>query len=70
MAHDSKLGVGFGVSPTSLNGTANFQNQGSIGFDNFPSKDVVIPVVEIRGEENWEQVRLKTNKLYSTKYAT
>ena len=31
---------------------------------------VVVPAVEIRGKKSWEQVRLKTNKLYSIKYVT
>ena len=65
---DSKIYVR--VSYTSQCTLVNFQNQGRIGYDNFPTKDVVFPAVEIRGKKNWEQVRLKTNKLYSTKYAT
>ena len=48
----------------------SYTSQRRIGYDNFSTKDVVFPAVEIRGKKSWEQVRLKTNKLYSTKYAT
>ena len=34
-----------------------FQNQDSIGYDNFPAKDIVVPAVEIHGTANWEKVR-------------
>ena len=52
---DSKIYVR--VSYTSQCTLVKFQNQGSIGYDNFPGKDVVVPAVEIYGTANWEKVR-------------
>ena len=45
------------VSYTSQCTLVKFQNQDSIGYDNFLAKDVVVPAVEIYGTANWEKVR-------------
>ena len=56
MAYDSSGGVGFVVSPANISATGNFQNQGSIGYDNFNPQREVVPVVEIH-EADCEKVR-------------
>ena len=39
------------VSYTSQCTLVKFQNQDSIGYDNFPPRDVVVPAVEIHGSD-------------------